>query len=233
MTTATSSAAEIAAAVRSGRISAAEIVGDALSRVDRLDKQINAFTAIMREEAWRQAARVDAQLKSGADPGQLAGVPFAVKDLYDVAGHVTRSGARIHAERPPATRSASVVQRLQKDGAIVLGHLNMEEYAYGFFTDNAHFGRTLNPHDLTRTAGGSSGGSAAAVAAGLLPFRSAPTRTARSASRCVLRHLRPQAHVRPSEPGRHDAVRLELRSRRTVRAHGRRSRRRLRRNAGL
>ena len=170
MTIAMASAAEVAEAVRSGRVSAAEVVGTALGRVERLDKQINAFTSVMREEARRHAERVDAKLKSGADPGPLAGVPFAVKDLYDVAGHVTRSGAKIHAERPPAARTATAVQRLQEAGAILLGHLNMEEYAYGFFTDNAHFGRTCNPHDLTRTAGGSSGGSAAAVAAGLVPF---------------------------------------------------------------
>ncbi len=170
MTIAMAAAAEVAAAVRSGRLSATEVLGEALGRVDRLDDRINAFTSVMRDEASRQAARVDAQLKSGADPGPLAGVPFAVKDLYDVAGHVTRSGAKIHAERPPAAHTATVVQRLQDAGAILLGHLNMEEYAYGFFTDNAHFGRTLNPHDTSRTAGGSSGGSAAAVAAGLVPF---------------------------------------------------------------
>lgn len=170
MMTATASAAEIAAAVRSGRISAAEVVGEALARIERLDKRINAFTAVMRTQALRHAERVDAKRNAGADPGQLAGVPFAIKDLYNVAGHVTRAGAKIHAERPPATSTATVVQRLQDAGAVLLGHLNMEEYAYGFFTDNAHFGRTLNPHDLSRTAGGSSGGSAAAVAAGLVPF---------------------------------------------------------------
>ncbi len=163
-------ACEVAAAVRSGRISAAEVVDTALDRIKRLDNQINAFTAVMHDDARRNAERIDAATRAGRDCGPLAGVPFGVKDLYDVKGYVTRSGARIHAERPSAVRNATVVERLQAAGAILLGHLNMEEYAYGFFTDNAHFGRTLNPHDLTRTAGGSSGGSAAAVAAGLLPF---------------------------------------------------------------
>jgi len=170
MTTGTVDASEVAAAVRSGRKSAVDVVGAALDLVDRFDGRINAFTSVMRDDARRHAERIDAAVRAGQDPGPLAGVPFGIKDLYDVTGHVTRSGAKIHAERPPAARTATVVGRLQNAGAILLGHLNMEEYAYGFFTDNAHFGRTLNPHDLTRTAGGSSGGSAAAVAAGLIPF---------------------------------------------------------------
>jgi len=170
MTLGIEGAGVLAAAVRSGRSSAQAVIEAALARIDQLDPRINAFTHVMREEARRDAARVDSHLRSGGALGPLAGVPFAVKDLYDVAGHVTRSGAKIHAERPPAARTATVVQRLRDAGAILLGHLNMEEYAYGFFTDNAHFGRTLNPHDTSRTAGGSSGGSAAAVAAGLVPF---------------------------------------------------------------
>lgn len=170
MTSGSDSAASLAAAVRTGAISAAEAVEAALARIDAGNTRINAFTSIMRDEARRDAARIDGLRKSGGPLGPLAGVPFAVKDLYDVAGHVTRSGAKIHAERPPAVKTATVVQRLRDAGAILIGHLNMEEYAYGFFTDNAHFGRTLNPHDTSRTAGGSSGGSSAAVAAGLVPF---------------------------------------------------------------
>ena len=170
MTRATDGALEIAAAVRAGRTSAAAATAAAFARIEARNARINAFTALMRNDAMKQAERIDALVRSGADPGPLAGVPFAVKDLYDVAGHVTRSGAKIHAERPPAVRTATVVQRLQDAGAVLLGHLNMEEYAYGFFTDNQHFGRTLNPHDATRTAGGSSGGSAAAVAAGFVPI---------------------------------------------------------------
>jgi AtzE family amidohydrolase len=100
----------------------------------------------------------------------LAGVPFAVKDLFDIAGVSTKAGSKVHAARPPATRDAMAIRRLRAAGAVLVGALNMEEYAYGFYTDNPHHGRTLNPRDLTRTAGGSSGGSAAAVAAGLVPF---------------------------------------------------------------
>jgi AtzE family amidohydrolase len=93
-----------------------------------------------------------------------------VKNLFDLAGVTTTAGSKIHAERPPATRNAAVVERLKAAGAISLGALNMDEYAYGFTTENSHYGPTHNPHDLTRVAGGSSGGSAAAVAAGLVPL---------------------------------------------------------------
>jgi Asp-tRNA(Asn)/Glu-tRNA(Gln) amidotransferase A subunit family amidase len=93
-----------------------------------------------------------------------------VKDLFDIVGVATKAGSKIHAARPPAARDATAIRRLNAAGAILIGALNMEEYAYGFYTDNPHHGRTLNPHDPTRTAGGSSGGSAAAVAAGLVPI---------------------------------------------------------------
>jgi AtzE family amidohydrolase len=163
-------AGETARRVRSREASAREVVHDTLARVAALDAKIRAFTEVTAGLARRTAERIDAVVASGGDPGPLAGVPFAVKDLYDLAGVVTRSGSKIHAERAPAQASATVVTRLMQAGAVPIGTLNMEEYAYGFHTDNPHFGRTLNPHDPARTAGGSSGGSAAAVAAGLVPL---------------------------------------------------------------
>src|SRR5208337_4562158 len=108
----------------------------------------------------------DAAVAAGRDPGPLAGVPFAVKNLFDIAGVTTLAGARIHAGRPPATKDATLVARFKARGAILVGALNMDAYAYGFTTENTHYGATRNPHDFSRTAGGSSGGSAAAVAAG-------------------------------------------------------------------
>ncbi len=102
--------------------------------------------------------------------GVLAGVPFAVKDLFDVRGLPTTAGAAMRMDAPPAARDATVVSRLKQAGAVLVGTTNMDEFAYGFATVNAHFGTTCNPHDVTRLAGGSSGGSAAAVAAGLVPF---------------------------------------------------------------
>ena len=163
-------AAEIARRVRNGEATASDVADATIGRIRALDPRINAFTEITEALAAQAAARVDEKLAAGDDPGSLAGVPFAVKDLFDIAGIVTRTGSPIHAERAPAQRNATVIDRLMGAGAIPVGVLNMEQYAYGFLTNNEHFGRTLNPHDPKRTAGGSSGGSAAAVAAGLVPL---------------------------------------------------------------
>lgn len=164
------SAAAIASAIRLGTLGAQEVARDTLDGIARLDPAVHAFTAITEARALSDAARVDALLAAGEDPGPLAGVPFAVKNLFDVAGLTTLAGSRILAGNPPADTDAYAVRRLTSAGAVLVGALNMEEFAYGFMTDNAHHGRTLNPHDPTRTAGGSSGGSAAAVAAGLVPL---------------------------------------------------------------
>ncbi|MGB7444542.1 MAG: AtzE family amidohydrolase, partial [Coleofasciculaceae cyanobacterium] len=109
-------------------------------------------------------------IAQGKNPGPLAGVPFAVKNLFDIANLTTLAGSIINAENPPATRDATAISKLKQAGAILVGALNMDEYAYGFVTENSHYGATPNPHDPTRIAGGSSGGSAAAVAAGLVPL---------------------------------------------------------------
>ena len=102
--------------------------------------------------------------------GPLAGVPFAVKNLFDIAGEVTLAGAKINRQNAPATQDATAIARLEQAGAILIGALNMDEYAYGFVTVNHHYGATPNPHAPQRVAGGSSGGSAAAVAAKLVPL---------------------------------------------------------------
>jgi Asp-tRNA(Asn)/Glu-tRNA(Gln) amidotransferase A subunit family amidase len=101
--------------------------------------------------------------------GPLAGVPFAVKNLFDVEGVTTIAGSKIRRDAAPAAHDATAVQRLTAAGAVLIGALNMDEFAYGFVTENAHDGPTRNPHDLARIAGGSSGGSAAAVAAASSP----------------------------------------------------------------
>ena len=163
-------AAEIAATVCAGRESAVSVTRDALERIERDNPGVNAFTGVWADEALAQAQAVDAAVAAGRDPGPLAGAPFAVKNLYDVAGHVTLAGSIIQADQPPAARDATLVARLKAAGAVLVGTLNMDEYAYGFSTENVHYGPTHNPHDLTRIAGGSSGGSAAAVAAGMVPL---------------------------------------------------------------
>jgi AtzE family amidohydrolase len=167
---ATTSALAIAAAVRAGKVRARDVVADALARIARRDVALNAFTAVLSERARADADTIDRRLAQGDDPGPLAGVPFAVKNLFDIAGVSTLAGSKINADRAPATRDATAVARLRASGAVLVGALNMDEYAYGFTTENTHYGPTRNPHDPSRIAGGSSGGSAAAVAAGLVPL---------------------------------------------------------------
>ncbi|MCG6135244.1 MAG: AtzE family amidohydrolase [Nostoc sp. LLA-1] len=163
-------AVSIAAAVRIGQVSAVEVTQSALAEINARNHQFNCFTAITAETALVDAAKIDEEIAQGNDPGALAGVPFAVKNLYDIAGLTTLAGSKINAENPPATQDATAVAKLKQAGAVLVGALNMDEYAYGFVTENAHYGATHNPHDVQRIAGGSSGGSAAAVAAGLVPL---------------------------------------------------------------
>jgi 1-carboxybiuret hydrolase len=138
----------------------------ALARIAATEPQVNAFTAVLAQRALDRAARVDAS--DAALP--LRGMPFAVKNLFDLQGLATLAGSKIEREAAPAARDATLVRRLEAAGAVCVGALNMDEYAYGFTTENTHYGATHNPHDLARISGGSSGGSAAAVAAGQVPL---------------------------------------------------------------
>ncbi|MBE8998715.1 AtzE family amidohydrolase [Nostoc sp. LEGE 12447] len=160
----------ISDAVRAAKVSAVEFTQAALARIAARDNQLNCFTAVTAETALRDAARIDEEIAQGNNPGLLAGVPFAVKNLFDIAGLTTLAGSKINAENPAASLDATAVVKLKQAGAVLVGALNMDEYAYGFVTENSHYGATHNPHDLQRVAGGSSGGSAAAVAAGLVPL---------------------------------------------------------------
>ncbi len=166
----TASAIEIAAAVRARRITARAVTEHTLGRIAATHVSLNAFTTVTAERARIEATAVDAAIASGRDPGPLAGVPHAVKNLFDLAGVVTLAGSKINRTHPPAKEDATAVERLSRAGAVCVGALNMGEYAYDFVTDNAHDGPTRNPRDLTRSAGGSSGGCGAAVAAGLVPL---------------------------------------------------------------
>jgi AtzE family amidohydrolase len=161
-----SPAEKIAAAVRARKISAAEVTEAHIARIEAHDPVLNCFTDRTFARARAEAAAVDKSLATGEDPGPLAGVPIAVKNLFDIRGLTTRAGSKILRDRPPAAADAPVLARLIAAGAVLLGALNMDEFAYGFVTENAHDGDTRNPHDPARIAGGSSGGSAAAVAAG-------------------------------------------------------------------
>ncbi len=161
-------AVAIAAAVRSGKVSAVEVVKATLQRIAARDIELNCFTAVTAETALADAERIDSEIAQGKNLGPLAGVPIAVKNLFDIAGLTTLAGAKINQGNPIATQDATAVVKLKQAGAVLVGALNMDEYAYGFVTENFHYGATHNPHDLKRVAGGSSGGSAAAVSSGLV-----------------------------------------------------------------
>jgi 1-carboxybiuret hydrolase len=163
-------ASEIAGAVGRGDATALEFAEAALARVHRLDPKIGAFSTVTAARARAEAAAIDARRRRGEPLPPLAGVPYAVKDLFDVQGLTTLAGSQVLAAGAPATRDAVLVQRMNAAGAVLVGTLRMDEFAYGFTTENSHYGPTRNPHDLTRVAGGSSGGSGAAVGAALVPL---------------------------------------------------------------
>lgn len=165
-----SSASEIAERVRSGEVTAEAVALTFLGQIEQLNGKINAFTDVTSERALREARAVDRARAAGMPLGPLAGVPFAVKNLFDISGLPTRAGSKINRDRPPAARDAVLIERLTSAGAVLLGGLNMGEYAYDFTGENAHDGPCRNPHDLSRMAGGSSSGSAAATAAGMAPI---------------------------------------------------------------
>ena len=165
-----SSASEIAAAVASGKISATAVVDDALARIAEHNPVLNAFTAVTAERARARARAIDATASRKQNPGPLAGVPFAVKNLFDVAGIATVAGSKINRAYPAAKRDSPLIEKLETAGAVLVGALNMGEYAYDFTGENVHYDASRNPHDPTRMTGGSSGGSGSAVAGGMVPL---------------------------------------------------------------
>jgi aspartyl-tRNA(Asn)/glutamyl-tRNA(Gln) amidotransferase subunit A len=164
------SAADIAKAVSGRTMSAVDAVDAALVRIAKHDGILNSFTDITAERARAKARAIDAAIAAGQTVGPLAGVPFAVKNLFDVEGLPTRAGSKINRDLPPATRDATLIERMEAAGAVLVGALNMGEYAYDFTGENIHDGPSRNPHDTTRMSGGSSGGSGSAVGGGLVPI---------------------------------------------------------------
>ncbi|MEM9205702.1 MAG: AtzE family amidohydrolase [Pseudomonadota bacterium] len=166
----TKTASEFAAAFQSGEATATSIVEKTLERVGAYNAKLGAFTDVIKERALKCASEIDEKHAAGAVLGPLAGVPFAVKNLFDLEGLPTRAGSKINRDHPPAKEDATLVKRLEAAGAICVGALNMGEYAYDFTGENIQDGPSRNPHNLDHMTGGSSGGSGSAVAAGLVPI---------------------------------------------------------------
>src|ERR1700736_5206332 len=164
------SAAEIAQAVAGRKISALAVTEAALARIAKHNPVLNAFTDVTADRARAKARAIDAIVAAGKNAGPLAGVPFAAKNLFDVQGLSTRAGSKINRELNPSPRDATLIERMEAAGAVLVGALNMGEYAYDFTGENVHDGPSRNPHDVTRMTGGSSGGSGGAVGGGLVPI---------------------------------------------------------------
>jgi 1-carboxybiuret hydrolase len=161
-------AGEIATAVAKGRVPAVSVVEDALARITAHDPVLNSFTDVLAERAQARARAIDAARTKRRKLGPLAGVPFAVKNLFDVKGLPTRAGSKINRTLAPAAQDQLLITRLEAAGAVLIGALNMGEYAYDFTGENVHDGDAHNPHDVNRMTGGSSSGSGGAVAGGLV-----------------------------------------------------------------
>jgi AtzE family amidohydrolase len=160
----------IAKAVAAKKLSALDVTEATLARIAKHDTVLNSFTDVTADRARAKARAVDAAIAAGQSVGPLAGVPFAVKNLFDVKGLATRAGSKINRDRPPAERDATLIERMEAAGAVLIGALNMGEYAYDFTGENIHDGPSRNPHDPTRMTGGSSGGSGSAVGGALVPI---------------------------------------------------------------
>jgi len=155
--------------IRDLEVSPVEVINACLERIHSFDKRINAFIRVFNEAAISDAKKAQDEIMAGHWRGPLHGVPFAVKDLFDTAGAPATAGSKIWKDYVPVA-DAYVVKKLREAGAILIGKLNMHEFAFGITSRNPHYGPTLNPWDLTRMCGGSSSGSAAALAAGFLPL---------------------------------------------------------------
>lgn len=161
---------QIQQGLQTGTFSARELAQQTLDAIEQANPTINAYTHVTGERMLAEAECIDTRRQRGETLPPLAGVPYAVKNLFDVSGETTLAGAELFSQRPPATQDAFAIRQLANQGGLLSGVLNMDAYAYGFTTENSHYGPTRNPLDTLRIAGGSSGGSAAAVAAGLVNF---------------------------------------------------------------
>jgi len=161
---------ELVSKITSKEISAKELTQEALNNLDRLDDTLNTFCAVNDEDALKQASDIDARLAKGEEVGKLAGIPIGVKDLEDAKGFVTTYGSALHVDDEPAEDDSVLVSRLRKAGCVILGKTNTQEFGHKGKTDNVPFGSTKNPWNLEYSPGGSSGGTSAALASGMIPL---------------------------------------------------------------
>ena len=213
-------AVDLARNVRDGVAKAVDIVDGYLARIDERDDEINAFNLVLADQARERAAEIDEMVSLGRDPGPLAGVPVGLKDNLCTRGIPTTCSSKILADwKPPY--DATVVTRLRDAGAIFVGKTNLDEFAMGSSTENSAFGPTKNPLDTTRVPGGSSGGSAAAVAANFAAVSfGSDTGGINPPTRGAVRRGRRQTHLRRSQPTRAHRIRLESRPGRPVCPYG-------------
>ncbi len=163
-------AARISRDIRARKYAVVDLVAATLERAERLNPELNAYSCLLRDRAMRRATQLDQILTAGGDPGPLVGVPFGVKNLFDIQGQVTLAGSKINRDLSVSAKDALLVERLESAGAILIGALSMGEYAYDFTGENEHYGACRNPWDLQRMSGGSSSGSGSATAAGIAPL---------------------------------------------------------------
>jgi len=161
---------ELVSKVKSKAISARELTQEALNNIDNLDSKLNAFCAVNHEEAINQANDLDTRISKGEELGSLAGIPIGIKDLEDAKGFVTTFGSALHVNDAPAEEDSVLVSRLRKAGCVILGKTNTPEFGHKGKTDNVPFGHTKNPWNLDYSPGGSSGGTSAALASGMIPL---------------------------------------------------------------
>ncbi|STS82795.1 putative amidase [Klebsiella pneumoniae] len=189
--------ADLQRALHDGELSAREIARQTLDDIARVNPQINAWTEVTAQRMLAEADSIDALRREKRPPAAAGRHSLRGENLFDVAGHTTLAGAELLSDRPPAACDSWAVRQLHSAGALLSGMLNMDAYAYGFTTENSYYGATRNPHDLSRIAGGSSGGSAAAVAAGLVHFSlGSDTNGSIRVPASAVRDLWPETHFR-------------------------------------
>ena len=172
---------ELAQGLEAGEYTSRELTEAFLARIERLDGELNSYITLCREDALRDADAADARRAAG-DAAALTGVPMAIKDIFCTEGVRTSCGSKM-LDNFVAPYDATVIEKLKAEGVVILGKTNLDEFAMGSSNENSHYGAVKNPWDLSAVPGGSSGGSAAAVAAGLAPAALGTDTAVPSASR--------------------------------------------------